>query len=78
MRGIGSAVQSLRPGAIALVTAAVFLGVPAASSSASAVTDDFSGHVDAAGTIAQVWSITVTDLTVPIHAILTWSTTART
>jgi sugar lactone lactonase YvrE len=74
MRGIGSAVQSLRPGAIALVTAAVFLGVPAASSSASAVTSSFSGHVDTAGTIAQVWPITVSDLSVPIQASLTWTT----
>src|SRR6478752_1900041 len=74
MKGTGTAVRSLRTGAIALLTAAAFLVVPAARSSASAVTTSFSGHVDAAGTIAQVWPITVSDLSVPIQASLTWTT----
>jgi sugar lactone lactonase YvrE len=50
--------------------------LPLSSAAASTVTATDTGHVDAAGTIAQVWSINVTDLTVPIHASLTWSTTA--
>ena len=54
----------------------VIVLLPLSSAAASTVTVTDTGHVDAAGTIAQVWSINVTDLTVPIHASLTWSTTA--
>ena len=46
------------------------------SAAASTVTDTDTGHVDKAGTISQVWSINVTDITVPIQASITWPTTA--
>ena len=48
--------------------------IPVASSSAAPVTDNLSGHVDAAGTVSKTFNLNVSDLSVPIQASLTWST----
>ncbi|MFL6049931.1 MAG: hypothetical protein ACJ738_09140, partial [Gaiellales bacterium] len=38
------------------------------------MTDNLSGHVDAAGTVSKTVSLNVSDLSVPIHASITWTT----
>jgi hypothetical protein len=58
----------------ALILACVLALVPVASSSAAPVTDNLSGHVDAAGTVSKTVSLSVSDLSVPIHASITWTT----
>src|SRR5262245_55886038 len=55
------------------VLVAAFALVPAAASASTASETD-TGHVDAAGTISQTWSINVSDTSVPIQASLTWTT----
>jgi hypothetical protein len=64
----------LRPIVLATVLALVFT----ASSAAGTVVDPLSGTVDnsgATGPISQTYSLNVTDLTVPIQASITWTTT---
>jgi outer membrane protein assembly factor BamB len=56
-------------GTLAVLAIASFTG--AATSQATATT--FTGHVDAAGTSAQVWSINVTDTNSPITGSLNWT-----
>jgi tripartite motif-containing protein 71 len=59
--------------ALLLATAITF--VASSSSPAATVTDQFTGSVDAAGTISKSFSINVTDISVPIQASLDWTTT---
>src|SRR5436305_2373954 len=49
--------------------------IPAASTVAATVTDNDTGHVDAAGTVSQTFNLNVTDLSVPIQVSLSWTTT---
>ena len=53
-----------------LVLAAALALVPVATSSAAPVTDNLTGHVDAAGTVSQTFTLNVSDLSVPIQASL--------
>jgi DNA-binding beta-propeller fold protein YncE len=64
-----------RPLAVLVAVCAIALATSAASV-ASSVTDTFTGSVDAAGTISKTHKINVTDLSVPIHASLDWTTTS--
>jgi len=57
-----------------LILTCVLALVPVASSSAAPVTDPLSGHVDAAGTVSKTVTLNVSDLSVPIHASITWTT----
>src|SRR5262249_31198564 len=45
-----------------------------ASSAAGTVTDNYNGHVDAAGTVSQTFPLNVSDTSVQIQASLTWTT----
>jgi len=58
----------------ALLLACVLALVCVASSSAAAVTDPLTGHVDAAGTVSKTVTLNVSDVSVPIHASITWTT----
>ena len=62
--------------ALLLATAITF--VSSSSSPAATVTDQFTGNVDAAGTVSKSFTINVTDLSVPIQASLDWTTPAPT
>jgi hypothetical protein len=59
----------LRPIVLAAMLALVFT----ASSAAGTVTDNYNGHVDAAGTVSQTFALNVTDTSVQIQATLTWT-----
>ena len=58
----------------ALLLACLLALVCVASSSAAAVTDPLTGHVDAAGTVSKTVTLNVSDVSVPIHASITWTT----
>ena len=58
----------------ALLLACVLTLASVASSSAAPVTDNLAGHVDAAGTVSKTVTLNVSDLSVPIHASITWTT----
>ena len=64
--------MTVRRTVCAALVAAAILVVGTSSSSAGTVTDTFTGHVDVAGVAAQVYSISVGDLSVPIQASLDW------
>src|SRR5438552_3054055 len=66
--------RRMRRVASAVIVAAV--AVLASSATSLATSTTFTGHVDAAGTISQVWSINVTDTNSPITASLDWTTTS--
>jgi outer membrane protein assembly factor BamB len=58
-------------GAVAVLAVASLTG----AGTSLATSTSFNGHVDAAGTVSQVWSINVTDTNSPITGSLDWTTT---
>ncbi|MDX6521694.1 MAG: tripartite motif-containing protein 71 [Gaiellales bacterium] len=59
----------------ALLLALTIGAVSSASAGAAPVTTNFAGTVSSTGTAAQTFSINVSDISVPIHASLDWTTT---
>jgi outer membrane protein assembly factor BamB len=70
----GTRLRRLRRLSASLMVVVIASLAGAGTSLATSTT--FTGHVDAAGTIAQVWSINVTDTGTPIKASLDWTTTS--
>jgi tripartite motif-containing protein 71 len=65
------------PAAVRALLVALAIGaLSTASAGAAPVTNTFAGTVSSTGTVSQTFSINVSDITVPIHASLDWTTTS--